>query len=63
MKDTTKAWQRSSYCSTAGCIEVVQDDGLVRLRDSKNPELPALEFTQDEWTGFQHLVLALGKSS
>jgi hypothetical protein len=63
MRDTTTAWQRSSYCATSGCIEVAQVDGTIRLRDSKNPELPALIFTRAEWNGFQDHVLALAQTS
>ncbi|GAA0478455.1 hypothetical protein GCM10010112_29470 [Actinoplanes lobatus] len=63
MKDTTMAWQRSSFCATSGCIEVAQIDGTIRLRDSKNPGQPPLVFTQAEWSGFQDLVLSYEKSS
>jgi Domain of unknown function (DUF397) len=63
MADTTMGWQRSSYCATSGCVEVAQIDGTIRLRDSKNPQLPALTFTKAEWNGFQDRVLALGKTS
>ncbi|MEU4161216.1 DUF397 domain-containing protein [Actinoplanes sp. NPDC026670] len=64
MRDTTMAWQRSSYCATSGCVEVAQVvDGTIQLRDSKNPELPALTFTRAEWNGFQDRVLALAATS
>ncbi|GIE31515.1 hypothetical protein Ait01nite_045600 [Actinoplanes italicus] len=63
MKPTTTAWQRSSFCSHGACIEVAQIDGTVHLRDAKNPGQPALVFTYEQWAGFQHEVLAIGKSS
>jgi hypothetical protein len=63
MRETTTTWQRSSYCATAGCIEVARIDGTIQLRDSKNPDMPAVVFTPDEWTGFQDCVLAFGKTA
>ncbi|MEV0897471.1 DUF397 domain-containing protein [Actinoplanes sp. NPDC049802] len=63
MKDTTMAWQRSTYCATAGCIEVARIDDTVQLRDSKNPHLPAVVFSPAEWNRFQDSVLAIGKRS
>jgi hypothetical protein len=45
-------WHRSSYCSSGGCVEVAAVDGAIHVRDSKNPGVPALEFTVEEWTAF-----------
>jgi hypothetical protein len=55
------AWRKSSFSSGNGgaCVEVAivpgaaEDGGsLVALRDSKNPDGPALVFTPDEWRAF-----------
>lgn len=63
MSDTTTAWMRSSFCNSGACIEVALIGDSVQLRDSKNTDLPAVVFTPDEWTGFQDLVLAFGKTA
>lgn len=34
------------------CVEFASRDGLVGLRDSKNPDGPTLTFTADEWAAF-----------
>lgn len=47
-------WQRSSYCGTNACVEVLRHaDGTVRLRDSKHPEREPLTFTAEEWEAFR----------
>jgi len=47
-------WHKSSYSGTSGnCVEVATNlPGLVVLRDSKDPEGPALVFAVSEWRGF-----------
>lgn len=49
---TAPIWHRSSRCSSGGCVEVAAVDGLIHVRDSKNPHRPALEFTVAEWQDF-----------
>ncbi|MET9219256.1 DUF397 domain-containing protein [Streptomyces sp. NPDC003300] len=51
---------KSSYSTSGGeCVEVaVNVPGTVRVRDSKNPEGPALAFTPVEWTHFQRALAA-----
>lgn len=37
----------------AGCVEVAQNlPGLVAVRDSKNPDGPALTLSLDSWAAF-----------
>jgi len=47
---------RSSYTHPGGiitrCVEVSINENAVLVRDSKNPELKPLQFTQDEWKAF-----------
>ncbi|MFF6955183.1 DUF397 domain-containing protein [Streptomyces sp. NPDC008317] len=56
-------FKKSSYSGPdpAGqeCVEVaVNVPGTVRVRDSKNPDSPALAFTPVEWTHFQRALAA-----
>lgn len=62
MRDTTTAWMRSSYCNSGVCVEVARVDGTVQLRDSTNPDLPAVVFTPGERTGFKIAPCADGRS-
>ena len=56
MADVTRAvWRKSSYSSGNGgqCVEVARNlPDIVAVRDSKNPEGPALVFTPQEWRAF-----------
>jgi hypothetical protein len=45
-------WRRSSRCASSSCVEVAAVNDEVLLRDSKNPEVPPLSFTREEWTAF-----------
>ena len=43
----------SSFCSFGNCVEVGRtSDGLVLVRDTKDPAQEALSFTDDEWAAF-----------
>ena len=60
---TGATWRKSTY-SGGTCVEVAVlpgskegSDYVIALRDSKNPEGPALIFTPDEWTAFTAGVL------
>jgi hypothetical protein len=60
--DLTRAWWRkSSYSGGNGgtCVEVAVlprskegSDRVIAVRDSKNPDGPALVFTSDQWKAF-----------
>lgn len=48
-------WRKSTFSSSNGgqCVEVAQNlPGVVAVRDSKDPNGPALIFTADEWRSF-----------
>jgi hypothetical protein len=48
-------WRKSTFSSSNGgqCVEVAQNlPGMVAVRDSKDPNGPALIFTADEWRSF-----------
>ena len=48
------AWFKSSYSGSGGgqCIEVATSVTTVHVRDSKDPEAPALAFSDDAWASF-----------
>ncbi|MFF7941176.1 DUF397 domain-containing protein [Nocardia gamkensis] len=60
LSDTT--WFKSSYSSAdRDCVEVAfLREGLVGVRDSKNPAGPALVFTTGEWHSFTTRVTSGG---
>ncbi|WP_411137063.1 DUF397 domain-containing protein [Streptomyces sp. C10] len=52
---TTATWHKSSYSNPDGgeCIEVSNDfPALIPVRDSKNPQGPALLFDASAWSSF-----------
>ncbi|MET7796867.1 DUF397 domain-containing protein [Streptomyces decoyicus] len=52
---TTATWRKSSYSNQDGgqCIEVSDDfPALVPIRDSKDPQGPALLFEASAWSSF-----------
>jgi hypothetical protein len=44
-------WRKSSYTSPEGndCVEVAPVDGLIVVRDSKDPYGPRLVFDRGQW--------------
>ena len=57
---TSVSWRKSSYSGGNGgnCIEVADLPGTVAVRDSKDPDGPALLFTAAEWAAFTARVKA-----
>lgn len=52
---SSASWRKSSYSDGQGgsCVEIAHGfPGLVPVRDSKDPEGPALIFTTDSWAAF-----------
>ena len=52
---TGSNWRKSSYSSGNGgaCVEVAADGpGVVAVRDSKDPDGPALVFSPADWSAF-----------
>lgn len=59
--DPDITWRKSSRCGNTTCVEVASVDGVdgaVYLRDSKNPDQPAMRFTHAEWSAFLECVTA-----
>jgi hypothetical protein len=51
------SWFKSTRSAGNGaCVEVAFADGLVGVRDSKDPHGPVLAFTGNSWTRFVQLV-------
>lgn len=44
-------FHRSAHCNGGACVEVATA-GIVRVRDSKDPGGPELNFTRAEWASF-----------
>ncbi|MFF4602111.1 DUF397 domain-containing protein [Streptomyces sp. NPDC001339] len=52
-------WRKSSYSSTNGgeCIEIGEGiTGIVPVRDSKDPNGPALTFKTGAWSSFVSVI-------
>jgi len=51
---TSVSWRKSSYSGGNGgnCIQVADLPGTIAVRDSKDPDGPALLFTAAEWAAF-----------
>lgn len=51
-------WRKSSYSADEGgqCVEVAAHPAAVHVRDSKNPEGPALSLPPTAWAAFTALV-------
>jgi hypothetical protein len=55
MIDLTGAtWRKSTYSGSQGgeCVEVAEGFPVVPVRDSKDPQGPALLFSADAWSAF-----------
>lgn len=51
--DPRAQWRKSSYSGNTGnCVEVAALDGLIAVRDSKDPSGPALTFSPESWQEF-----------
>jgi hypothetical protein len=46
-------WRKSSFSGGNGCVEAAPyHNGIVAVRDSKNPTGPVLLYTSHEWHSF-----------
>jgi uncharacterized protein DUF397 len=49
------AWRKAQRSVGNGaCVELAPFEGMVAMRDSKDPEGPVLIYTPDEWHAFLH---------
>jgi hypothetical protein len=52
-------WRTSSHSGSNGnCVEVAVAVPLIAVRDSADPDSPALRFTPGQWTAFTATVKA-----
>jgi hypothetical protein len=48
-------WRKASASlSNGACVEVAPTNGMVAVRDSKDPAGPMLMYTRTEWAAFLH---------
>ena len=55
-------WRKSSYSNGQGgaCVEVARNlPGVIAIRDSKNPDGPALIVSRDDWASFTTRLRAI----
>lgn len=45
-------WTKSTFCDSVTCVEVAVSDGVVLVRDSKDPSLAPFAYSINEWTAF-----------
>lgn len=45
-------WQRPAGCESGVCVEVADIGTAIAVRDSKNPDGPALVFSRAEFAAF-----------
>lgn len=50
------SWRRSSRCDFGQCVEVAILDGVVAVRDSKDPDGGQLHLSPGAWTDFLRRV-------
>ena len=54
-------WRKSSYSNgQASCVEVGHDAAQIVVRDTKDPEGPALAFSRQGWQRFTRRLRAAG---
>jgi hypothetical protein len=50
-------WRKSRHSGSNGCVEVASKEGMIAVRDSKDPAGAILVFRPDEWDAFVAGVL------
>lgn len=45
-------WKKSSHSNSGSCVEVRRSGQWIKIRDSKDPAGPQLNFTEREWIAF-----------
>ena len=46
------AWRKSTRSGNGNCLETASTAGRIAVRDSADPDSPALAFTARAWTAF-----------
>lgn len=45
-------WRRASFCASNECVEVTQRNGMIIMRNSKEPSGRVLHYSAEEWQSF-----------
>ncbi|MBY8887773.1 DUF397 domain-containing protein [Streptomyces sp. PTM05] len=55
-------WRKSTHSGTQGgaCVEVAACPSVVHVRDSKDPDGPALTFGAEQWSAFVRFAVQQG---
>lgn len=51
-------WRKGNGSGDGNCVEVATADGMIGVRDSKDPSGPVLVFTPTEWRVFADAIKA-----
>jgi uncharacterized protein DUF397 len=43
------SWRRATFCQSGECAEVSQGDGMILMRNSRDPSGQVLRYTPEEW--------------
>lgn len=46
------SFHKSTFSEQGGCVEVGRSDGVIQVRDTKNPGGGTLAFNAQEWAAF-----------
>lgn len=49
---TDLTWRVAKDCNTSNCVAIALTDGMVAVRDTKDPGSPVLLYTETEWQAF-----------
>jgi hypothetical protein len=52
------SWRKASFCASGECVEVAQQDGVIILRDSVQPQGNMLRYAAREWRSFVGTIKA-----
>jgi hypothetical protein len=51
-QNDNRDWHKSTASGADGCVEARQDEDGMQVRNSRDPCVPVLTFTGDEWKAF-----------
>lgn len=52
------SWRRASFCASNECVEVAPHNGMIIVRNSREPRGLVLRYTAEEWQSFMRGVKA-----
>lgn len=51
-------WRKASFCQLRECVEVARQNGMISMRNSREPAGRILQYTDEEWESFVRSVKA-----